>query len=257
MKTVEEIVALSMDGGGNVAIVPFLPYILQDFHELGSSARTILEAARRHAPAGKRLDVLDVGCGKGAISILLAAELDCRCLGLDAIHEFTVAARARAEREGVAGSCAFASGDARAIIPHLGSFDVIVLGSTGPILGGYFGTMTALKPHLLPDGIIILDDGYLDDGSPSDHELIVNRSTLLGEISRAGMALSAEMPAAPPDRDAEYDGQLADITRRCAELEAAHPDRTALFRAYAERQRQEYRNLKTDVICATLIIRHA
>ncbi len=257
MKKVEEIVALSMDGGGDVAIVPFLPYILQDFHELGSSARAILEAARRHAPAGKRLDVLDVGCGKGAVSVLLAAELGCRCLGLDAIHEFTVAARELAEREGVADRCAFASGDARAVIPHLGSFDVIVLGSTGPILGGYFGTMTALKPRLRPDGIILFDDGYLDDGSPSHHELIVNRSALLGEISRAGMVLSAELPADSSDRDAEYDGQLADIVRRCAELEAAHPGRRELFRAYVERQRQEYRNLKTDVVCAMLVIRHA
>ena len=83
MITLEESVAQAMDGSGT-GIVPFLPYILQDAWEIGTDAGVVAELVRRHRGSEARLQVLDLGCGKGAVSVRLARELGCRCLGIDA-----------------------------------------------------------------------------------------------------------------------------------------------------------------------------
>jgi len=67
MKTLEESIALAMDCK-DTDLIPFLPYILQDFWELGSSAESIVQIILENREAGRDLEVLDLGCGKGAVS---------------------------------------------------------------------------------------------------------------------------------------------------------------------------------------------
>lgn len=47
MKTLEETIAQAMDCQDK-SILPFLPYILQDFWEIGSSANSILKIVKAH-----------------------------------------------------------------------------------------------------------------------------------------------------------------------------------------------------------------
>lgn len=49
--------------------------------------------------------MLDLGCGKGAVSIKVALELRCRCLGIDALSEFIDEARRRAQEYHVTSMC--------------------------------------------------------------------------------------------------------------------------------------------------------
>jgi predicted RNA methylase len=86
MKSLEESVVAAMDGSER-ALFPYLPYILQDLWELGASPGEIIELVRKHANNYSRLRILDLGCGKGAVSIQLAKELNCSCLGVDAVKE--------------------------------------------------------------------------------------------------------------------------------------------------------------------------
>lgn len=255
MKTLEETIAQAMDCQDK-SILPFLPYILQDFWEIGSSANSILKIVKTHTNNYSELNVLDLGCGKGAISIKLSIELDCYCFGIDAIPEFIEIANKKAREEAITSRCKFISGDAREIIKTLNQFNLIILGSIGPVFGNYFDTMTILKKNLTKDGLIILDDGYFEDDQPYKHEFIIKKSMLFKQIDKAGMKLLKEYTETEINQNDEYEMQFDYIKQRCEELAIKYSDKKYLFDNYIEKQRYEYNNLENIITCATMVIQN-
>ena len=47
-------------------LLPFLPYLLQDFWELGSDPDVMTELIEKYAGASEKIRILDLACGKGA-----------------------------------------------------------------------------------------------------------------------------------------------------------------------------------------------
>lgn len=254
MKTVEETIAQAMDCT-DTGIIPFLPYILQEFWEIGPSANSLLEIVRENTTDYANLKILDIGCGKGAVSILLAKELQCTCVGIDALKEFINTAKGKAHEEGISERCKFIGNDARERIKKIGSFDVIILGSVGQVFGDYTETMVVLKDHLTSDGLIILDDGYIDDKSAYKHEQAIRKSHLLEQIERAGMNVVKEYLGPEVAKSTDYDEELENIIKRCTELGEKHPEKKSLFDGYIQKQEDEYSNLRTEIICSTMVIR--
>lgn len=254
MKTVEETIAQAMDCT-EPAIVPFLPYILQDFSEIGSSAHALVGIVKENTIDHQNLKVLDIGCGKGAVSILLAKELRCICVGIDAIKEFITTAQEKASEERVSDRCKFIYNDARKMIGELGCFDVIILGSVSQVFGDYRETMLILKVHLTTNGLIILDDGYMDDESTYQHEMVVRRQDLIKQIELAGMMVAREYIAGAENQSMAYEQELNKIVKRCNELGEKYPGKKRLFDEYIEKQRKEYEELETEIICSTMVIK--
>jgi len=60
-------------------IIPFLPYLLQDLWELGSSGSEMADLLRRHVSITPGFTALDLGCGKGAVSVALASRTPRPC----------------------------------------------------------------------------------------------------------------------------------------------------------------------------------
>ncbi|HGL5504371.1 SAM-dependent methyltransferase [Clostridioides difficile] len=88
-------------------ILPYLPYLLQDFWELGSSPEQMLQLFRKHIPFNEDTKVLDLACGKGAVSVKLAKELNIHIKGVDLIPEFIDYARRKAIEYKVDALCDF------------------------------------------------------------------------------------------------------------------------------------------------------
>ena len=84
-------------------IIPFLPYLLQDLWELGSSGQEMRELLRPNVPVTAGFTAPDLGCGKGAVSVTLAKALGIRCKGIDLIGDFIHEAREKAIEHGVDG----------------------------------------------------------------------------------------------------------------------------------------------------------
>lgn len=251
MKTLNESIAAAMDCR-NTEIVSYLPYILQDFNEIGSSALSILNMIKENADIGKCLNIVDLGCGKGAVSLKIAEELNCRCLGIDGMSEFIEYAQAKAEKENIS-NCYFVTSDIREEVKKLNPFDVIILGSIGPVFGNYYETMKILNNILTDDGIIILDDGYIEDGQDSTGSLIVNKSELLSQIDKSDMKIVNQYFY--DDVSEEYDKELDNIIKRCSELSCEFPDKKHIFDEYVNIQKGEYNNLKNEIVCSAFIIK--
>ncbi|HEY7751782.1 MAG TPA: hypothetical protein VH917_05770, partial [Ignavibacteriaceae bacterium] len=74
--TVEESVVGAMDGTDS-SIFPHLPYIFQDVWELGASPETVIDLIKKYFNNYHHLRLLDLGCGKGAVSVKTAKAFHC------------------------------------------------------------------------------------------------------------------------------------------------------------------------------------
>jgi len=251
-KTLQESIAAAMDCE-DVELVAYLPYILQDFHEIGSSAESLTKIVQENNRA-EIPRIIDLGCGKGATIIEIAQHVKSDCLGIDGIESFIIYAIEQAEKRGLE-NCRFEVGDIRRIENIQGQYDFIILGSIGPVYGDYYSTMETLSPMLTEEGIIILDDGYLDSNSSSEQALVGTRKELVDQLRLARMEIFREyLGDEICDRD-DYGKQYQDIKRRCQELMLKYPNKRGLFERYILKQEKEYRNLEENIICSTILIR--
>ncbi|MDY6958630.1 MAG: class I SAM-dependent methyltransferase [Halobacteriota archaeon] len=164
MKSLEECVVTAMDGTDS-ELFTYLPYMLQDIWEIGTDPEIIIGLIGRYFKEYKNLKVLDLGCGKGAVSIKVAYKYGCNCHGIDAMPEFILNARKKAIEYKVEHLCRFEAGDIREKVKELPDYDIIILGSIGPVFGDYNATLTKLSKKLNKNGVFIVDDGYIDDKS--------------------------------------------------------------------------------------------
>lgn len=252
MKTVEECVVNAMDGSDK-ELFYFLPYILQDIWEIGTDPEIIIKMIRRHFTKYDNLRVLDLGCGKGAVSVKLSLELGCFCLGIDAIAEFIIDAQKKALEYKVDHLCNFISGDIREKIKELKEYDIVILGSIGPVLGDYYTTLTSLSHCCGDSGIFIIDDGYVEDDY--SHHIIIKKRDLLQQISRAGMRLINEEIISHADIKNNDDFIFEKLKKRCMELINIYPDKKPIFENYICRQVEENEVLEKYVVCSTMIIK--
>lgn len=254
MKSVEENVVMAMDGS-DIELFPFLPYILQDLWKMGSDPEVITKLIGKHFTKNDHLKVLDLGCGKGAVSIEVAHKLGCNCHGIDAIPEFISYAQKKAVEYNVEHLCKFETGDIRKTIKESKLYDVIILGSIGPIFGDYFTTLSTLLKCLNDSGMFMIDDGYIEDNSDYIHPLICKKHEVMQQIDLAGMKLIEEV-IIKSDHIKESDVFIYDnIKKRCIELINKHPEKKYLFENYIKKQEEENDVLENKVICSTMAIK--
>lgn len=254
MKTLEESVVQAMDGS-NIELYKYLPYILQDLWEIGSSPKIIIEMIKKHTKNYELLQVFDLGCGKGAVSIQLAKELKCKCIGIDAIKEFITEANNKAMEYNVKKLCKFKVGDIRIEIKQIENFDVIILGSIGPVLGNIFETLIKIKKCIKEDGLIILDDGYIDDNSKYKDPVIQKKEEIMKQIDNAEMELIDETIISNNEIKESDEWIFEKIKNRCNELLEKHPDKKEIFLQYIRDQERENEILENKIVCSTMIIK--
>ena len=253
--TLEESVMTSMDGV-NIGIVKYLPCILQDFWEIGTSPEEIITIIRKYKTNYSSINVLDLGSGKGAVSIKAASELGCNCFGIDAIDDFVVFANNKSKEYSVNNICTFETNDIRTRIESLGKYDSIILGAIGAVFGNYYDTLLRLAPHLNKDGLIIVDDAYVEDDCDKNYPSILRKSELLDQIKNAGMELiDMIIYDEISELNKEFENEFRNIQNRCMELAGKYPEDKELFYGYIEKQKSEYEILSSKIIPAILVIK--
>jgi 2-polyprenyl-3-methyl-5-hydroxy-6-metoxy-1,4-benzoquinol methylase len=164
MSNVEEKLAKSLTSE-STEIIPYLPYLLQDLWELGSSPKDIIDMILKHMQVSQKTKVLDLACGKGAVSIHVAKALGCKVKGIDIISDFIDFADKKAQEYGVEKLCEFKVGDINEAVKVESDYDIVVLGAVGDVLGNPEETIQKLKITVKNGGYIIIDDAYGNDNS--------------------------------------------------------------------------------------------
>ena len=235
----------------SLELIPYLPYILQDFHEIGSHAKSLLNIINSLKP-DRMIKVLDLGCGKGAVTCYIAENIDSTCLGIDAIPEFIDYANNYRDKRNIS-NCKFIVDDIRNLQCVENTYDFIIIGSVGPIFENYTIAMGSFKSILKDDGYILLDDGYMENGKK--HPITLSKEELFFQIINAGMYIETEFKGNDICVEDEFEGQMDNIKLRCNQLINNYPEKENLFRKFIEKQEKEYSNLESEITCSTLAIR--
>lgn len=234
------------------ALIPFIPYMLQDLWELGSSPRDIERLITEHIANPGELTVLDLGCGKGAVSVHLAMKLGYRVTGIDLIQEFIDYAQKKAEEFGVAHRCCFFVDDINEAVLSEQGYDVVILGSVGDALGEPVETILKLKQTVKPGGHIIIDDAYRRPGAESESPSYEEWLELFEET---GVALVDDTPVDDAELAALNEEQQGQIRMRADELKQKHPDKAHLFDGYVASQQAECEQLAEEIIGITWLLK--
>ncbi len=254
MKSLKESVVNALDGD-TVELYPYLPYILQDLWEIGSSPETIINLIKKHLSNYHLLEILDIGCGKGAVSINIAKNLSAKCYGIDAVNEFIDYCNSKAIELKVNDLCVFKVADCRTDDYFNKQFDVIILGSIGPIFGDYQTTFRAISPYLKSDGLLILDDGYIDDNDELTHHIAIKKSDLIQQAEDSGMALIDEINSDLETQIEQDDFILDSLIARCNELMEQHPSEKQIFQNYIDMQIDETKAIRSFIKCSTMLFK--
>lgn len=236
LKETEEKLAHSLTAE-TTELLPFLPYLLQDFWELGIDPDVITDLISRHVNLSKNTRILDLACGKGAVSVKLAQRLQVKVKGIDLIPEFITYAMQKAREFNVDGLCEFSVGDINEATERERGYDCVIFGAIGNVLGNLTETLHKLKTTVKSGGYLLLDNYDL---IPEEQWTILFKET--------GLELIEALPDDSTVRGDNDSFQLvsdstlgmAAITARANELMAKHPDRKEIFEGYIRSQQREY-----------------
>jgi len=129
----QQSVANSLEAEKN--LLPYMPYLLQDLWALGSSVNQILDLIGTLPLSSDSPKVLDLGCGKVAVSIRIASKFRFDVVGVDAMSEFLKNAGRKSSEYQVFDLCCFIETDILTYVTNEHNFDIVILAALGGIFG--------------------------------------------------------------------------------------------------------------------------
>jgi len=251
MSNVDEKLAKSLTAE-STELIPYLPYLLQDLWELGSSPKDIIEIIKRHVQVSGETRVLDLACGKGAVSVQVAKAFGCRVKGIDIMPEFIDFANKKVHEYGLESLCEFEVGDINEFVKAEREYDIVVLGAVGDVLGGPEEAILKLKSTVKSGGYIVLDDAYANEEIAGKY---ATRNQWLIFLQNAGVSLIDEKFAEDEESKSLNEWQQAYIVKRATELQQLHPKKAALFASYIRSQQAECDELENEISGVLMLIR--
>ena len=252
MSDVEEKLVLSLSGSGDTAILPYLPYLLQDLWELGSIPEDMVRLLRDHGALDASSRVLDLACGKGAAAVAIAKAFGCQVKGIDLMEDFIQDARHRAKEHGVGDRVTFAVADINRAVRDETGYDATILGAVGDVLGDPSETLSLLRETVRPGGLILIDDGYCEDHD--EDPVYHTRSQWLAWIRDSGLAILEEAETDLQELIQIDRFNQAHIEQRADELIETYPDDAELFHEYVRRQQEECDDIEQRVTSVVWVL---
>ena len=240
-------------------LLPFLPYILQDYWELGSDPGVMVQMIKNNVRLSANTRVLDLACGKGAVSVKIADKLQAKVKGIDITPEFIEYAEKKAKEYCVDDLCAFVIGDINEAVKTERDYDCVILGAVGlEVLGGPAETLKKLKSTVKPGGCILIEDGYIADESKREkirfnRDIHLTKQQWLDLFSDAGLDL-VETASGFGEGDLDSVSGMAAITARVNELIEKYPDKKTILEEYVRSQQDEYDDIDDSLICVTWVL---
>ena len=250
MSKVEKKLAHSLTAD-SIELIPYLPYLLQDLWELGSSPTDIIHLIKKHIHIDKDTRVLDLACGKGAVSIHIAKAFGCQVKGIDIMPNFIKTAQQKAIDYHVESLCYFVIEDINQSIKHEETFDIVVFGAAGSVLGNQNDTLKKLSKKVRSNGYLILDDAY---ANTVDDSTYITKKTWLKYMHQNGFTLIEDLPCNEEALNDVLSDQMTALSQRVHELKEKYPQKGYLFEQYLESQKQECDDLTNHVTGVTMLL---
>ncbi|NLW12808.1 MAG: class I SAM-dependent methyltransferase [Clostridiaceae bacterium] len=232
-------------------LIPFLPYLLQDIYELGSSPTDIEALLRENTDFGPWFRVLDLACGKGAVSIHLASKFGCSVRGVDFLQDFVNDAIRKSTERFLDRLCRFEWQDANVSVECERGYDLVILGAAGNVLGDLDQTLHKLRQTIRRGGYMIIDDAYTTNQERTPH---YTWQDWLDAFARNGVKCIAHKTFVGNNLEQVNAKNQQLIIQRAEELKQRHPEFAELFDSYVRAQQEEIDELEGDLMPLTWLL---
>jgi cyclopropane fatty-acyl-phospholipid synthase-like methyltransferase len=245
-------------------LVPYLAELLADLWDLGSSPPLIAGWLGELGLPPDTTRVLDLGCGKGAVSLTLARDLGFHVHGVDLFEPFIQEARERAAGRGLTGLCRFEEGDLREVARTAEGYDVVVYASVGA-LGRLDDSVAALRRCVRAGGFLVIDGGFRSadlEGTAGLEELpgyenLAGYDETRRRLTTHGDAILQERILTSEEMRAMDDRYIRSISARAEAVAKARPADADLVRSYVERQRRAASAWERSSVSAAWLLQKA
>ena len=230
-------------------LLPYMSYLLQDLWALGSSVDQILDLFSTLPLSSDTVKVLDLGCGKGAVSVQIASKFRFDVTGVDAMPEFLKDANKKSSEYQVSGLCTFIEQDILTYVIDEHNFDIVILASLGGIFGSNKKTIKNLRTQVRSGGYMIIDDGYLKKKaflSRKGYSHYRNYEKTVKELTMFKDRLLTEVPTTEMNIEIT-DEYLKVIENRSIELIDQYPELEKDLNNYLDLQREECDILNNEI----------
>jgi cyclopropane fatty-acyl-phospholipid synthase-like methyltransferase len=223
-------------------VLPYLPELLTDLWALGSWPDKLVPMLRPLKLAAQKTRLLDLGCGKGAVSVILAREFGFHATGIDASRPFLEEAKIKAKEFNVSHLCRFEFGDIRDYVKTARDFDIVVYASLGGILGNFDEIVARLRNTIRTNGYIVVDDGYLKTSEKikrEGYEHYLPHQETINQLASHGDKIVEEIQLTDEqNREIGY-GYLKVIKKRAMEMTTRNPQLKKEINEYISNQEIE------------------
>lgn len=239
-----------------VEMAELVPELVIDLWALGSSLSKFIEIVKPLGlPPGSRL--LDLGCGKGAVSITLAEEFGFRARGVDLCMPFIENAKNQAKAHGVADLCEFEQGELHDELNRSKGYDLVIMASLGGVLGTADEAVGSMRKAARPGGFIALDDGFVKPGGQNDrhhyrHLRSCEETRRL--LTAHGDRIAAELFYSDDETRAINEEYLEAMRRRQLEVTVRYPHIAEAVASFIAEQEFEVEYIAANITGALWLI---
>ena len=237
-------------------ILHFLPYLLQDLWELGSNPEDMIKLIEKHMSTSEKTQILDLACGKGAVTIKIAKNLNINVTAIDLVPEFIDYAKQKANEFGVDTFCHFKIDDINQAILIEKNYDCVILGSAGSVLGTPKETLDKLKLTIKPNGYILIYDVYLLDTAKKENLKYKDNDYLsykqwLNVFSQSNVRV---IDVIPNKKSFKNESNNKSMIKRAHELINTYPEKKSIFENFITIQLNGSYDLKNSVVGVTWLL---
>lgn len=233
----------------NERLLPHMPFLLQDLWVLGSSIEEIIKLIGEFELPSDKTKLLDFGCGKGGVSIQIAAKYGFKVVGIDAMKPFLEEANKKAHQYNVSHLCEFIEQDIFDYVSVEHDYVIVILAAVGGVFGSFKNTVAQLRTQVRSGGYMVIDDGYLKIGkslSRKGYGHYRNHEDTIRELTFYDDKLLREINTNELSSQINYEYHHL-IEKRGKELIALHPELEKEIKSYIELQAEECDVLKNQI----------
>ena len=228
--------------GSDYRLLEFIPYILQDLYELGSSPKYTLDLLERNIKSFDRnRNVLELCCGKGAVILSIVEKYGCTGIGIDLFEPFILESRSNALKRQLNKCTSFEVMDVGMAVKILSGFDLVIFGFDTDKLGNENESLSKVSKCCKEGGFILVESSFKNI---DDFQKIIIKS---------GLQIIDKIIHPLSEMKKQNSMNTSMIHKRIDELIIEHQEHEELFDNYLQAQINECIELENDFITATYL----
>jgi ubiquinone/menaquinone biosynthesis C-methylase UbiE len=236
-------------------IIPFVPEILKDLWELGSIPKYIIELVEKHILPTQLKNVIDLGCGKGAVLIQLSERIKFEGVGIDIMPDFIIEANKRSKQKPYAKNLKFEIGDIKNSMEKHHNFDLVIYGHDSDIFGNITQSLIEINKYSANNRWIILEAIY-SINSTNNPDNLPNYKEFIQQLKESEFEIIEQVNWNKNQLKQVNSENTSLISKQIKNLIKTNPNKEKMFTDYLKNQIEECHQLENDITCLTILLKN-